>query len=478
MPDTLNLIAIDLGASGGRVTLARLCAGCLTLCEIYRFDHRPVHLPHVTPTGAYCWDAPALWGQVKRGIGLAAQATDHIHGIGIDAWGVDYALLDKSGQLVRPPIAYRDPRTEATFEPVIQQLGRQAIYDRTGIQFMPINTLYQLAADAVDPARPLTRAAVMLMIPQVLSYWLTGRQVAEHTMASTTQIYDSQTRQWAIEFADALGIPRNIFPEVVDAGTIIGPLLPAVADELHLPAATPVIAVGSHDTASAVAATPLANEESAYLSSGTWSLVGVELKSPMRTPAALAANLTNEAGIAGSTRLLKNVNGMWLIQECRRTWLEAGPEEGGQFTNEQLVQQAAAQPPGSIIDPNHPSFAAPGDMPARIRVACEEANQPIPQNPAAIIRCIIDSLASSYARVLKTLAHATDRKITKLNIVGGGAHNQLLNRLTAEATGCEIIVGPHEATCIGNALVQAMALGAIKDLAEARKIVRDSLGSV
>jgi rhamnulokinase len=310
----------------------------------------------------------------------------------------------------------------------------------------------------------------MLMIPQLLCYWLTGRQLAEHTMASTTQIYDSQKREWALEFADALNVPRHIFPQVVDAGTIIGPLLPNIADEVRLPASTPVIAVASHDTASAVAATPLADAQSAYLSSGTWSLLGIELPSPLRTPAALSANLTNEAGIAGTTRLLKNVNGMWLIQECQRTW----KERGASHTDQELEEQAAAQPSGAIIDPNHPSFAAPGDMPARIQLACKEAGQEIPQTPAAIVRCILDSLATSYARVVRILEEAAHRKITKLNIVGGGAQNQLLNRLTAEATGCEITVGPIEATTIGNALVQAMALGAIKDLAEARTIVRNS----
>jgi rhamnulokinase len=471
MPDTLNLIAIDLGASGGRVFLARLCGGRLTLCEVYRFVHRPEHLANVGDGGAYCWDVQALWAQVNQGIALAAKETDQIHGIGIDAWGVDYALLDKSGQLVRPPIAYRDPRTGATFDRVVQELGRQAIYDRTGIQFMPINTLYQLAADVADPTRPLERAAKMLMIPQLLCYWLTGRQVAEHTMASTTQIYDSQKREWVLEFADALGVPRNIFPQVIDAGTIIGSLLPSIADELHLPAATPVIAVASHDTASAVVATPLADDQSAYLSSGTWSLVGVELPSPLRTAAALGANLTNEAGVAGTTRLLKNVNGMWLIQECQRTW----KEQGVRYTDQELEEQAAALPRGAIIDPNDPSFAAPGDMPGRIQLACKGAGQEIPQTPAAIVRCILDSLATSYVRVLRILEEAAHRKITKLNIVGGGAQNQLLNRLTAEATGCEIVVGPIEATAVGNALVQGMALGAINNPNEARKIVRDSL---
>jgi rhamnulokinase len=471
MPDTLNLIAIDLGASGGRVFLARLWSGRLTLCEVYRFVHRPEHLANVGDGGAYCWDVDSLWAQVKRGIALTAKEADQIHGIGIDAWGVDYALLDKSGQLVRPPIAYRDPRTSATFAPVIEQLGRQVIYDRTGIQFMPINTIYQLAADVADSTRPLERAAKMLMIPQLLCYWLAGQQVAEHTMASTTQIYDSQKREWALEFADALKVPRHIFPHVVDAGTIVGPLLPSVANEVGLPATTPVIAAASHDTASAVAATPLADEHSAYLSSGTWSLLGIELPTPLRTPAALAENLTNEAGIAGTTRLLKNVNGMWLIQECRRSW----EERGARYTDQELEQQAAALPRGAIIDPNDPSFAAPGDMPARIQLACKGAGQEIPQTPAAIVRCILDSLATSYARVLRILEEAAHLRIGKLNIVGGGAQNQLLNRLTAEATGCEIVIGPIEATAGGNALVQAMALGAVKDLAEARAIVRNSV---
>lgn len=464
----LHLIAVDLGASGGRVILARLSRdGCkLTLDEAHRFEHRPIHVPDVADAGAWCWDVLELWEQVKRGLALAAQRAPRIDGIGIDSWGVDYALVDRRGRLVRPPVAYRDPRTDFTYPRVLQTLRRETIYARTGIQFMPLNTLYQLAADAADPDRPLDRTSALLMLPQLLAFWLTGAQVAEHTLASTTQMYDAVKRAWITEFTDAIGAPASILPDPVDCDRVIGTLRPAVAEELNLDVKTPVIAVGSHDTASAVVAAPLCQPTSAYLSSGTWSLLGLELDAPLRTPEALAANLTNEAGVAGTTRLLKNVTGLWLVQECRRVWNERGNE----LTYPQLADLAAAAAPSDkLIDPNDPAFTAPGDMPARIRAATGLRDEPGP-----IIRCILDSLAAGYADVLQQLGRAAQRAITSLHIVGGGGHNTLLNQLTADATRLPVTVGPLEATAIGNALVQAMALGALSDLTEARRVVAAS----
>ncbi|MCC6679686.1 MAG: rhamnulokinase [Phycisphaeraceae bacterium] len=471
MADSLNLAAVDLGASGGRVLLAQLHGGKLELRQMHRFEHRPIYLPDDTAPGLWCWDVLGMWEQIKRGLALAGQQVPRLDGIGIDTWGVDYGLLDKSGRLVRPPVAYRDPRTDKTCPRVLEKLGRDAIYRRTGIQFMALNTLYQLAADAEDPLQPLQRTDKLLMMPQLLAYWLTGEKVGELTMASTSQIYDAVEGRWVSEFAEALGVPLSIFPDVIAPEKIIGTLRSAVAEELGLSPKVPVIATGSHDTASAVAATPLGDKESAYLSSGTWSLLGFELDAPLRSDAALEANFTNESGVAGTTRLLKNVTGLWLVQECRRVWAEAGQK----YSYEQLAQWAEqAGPSPGRIDPNDSVFASPGDMPGRIAERCRQAGIELPDSPGKMVRLVLDSLANSYARVLATLSRIANRPIHRLHIVGGGGHNQLLNQLTADATKLPVQVGPYEATATGNALVQAIALGALRDVSEARSVVAAS----
>jgi len=471
MPKDLNLIAVDLGASSGRVILVTFADGRINLDEVNRFENGAVPHTDEKGVGRLCWDIQRLWNNIKQGIRSATKIVDHIDGIGVDSWGVDYALLDGTGHLVMPPAAYRDPRTEAVYQPLVDRVGRDKIYRCTGIQFMPINTLYQLAAEACDPRCPLDRTSLVLMIPQLISYWLTGRGVAEHTLASTTQLYDAQTRTWVEELLDAIKVPKEILPPVVDSGSIIGGLRPEIAQELSLPSDTPVIAVGSHDTASAVAATPLEGEHSAYLSSGTWSLLGLELPQPNRSPEALACNFTNEAGVAGTTRFLKNLSGLWILQECRRVWSEKGQD----YTYDELTDLSAkSRPFATIIDPDSPVYSQPGDMAKRILAASATTGQEIPDSPGAMTRCILDSLALCYAETLDDASRITGRSIDTLHVVGGGCRNTLLNQMTANTTGRRVVAGPVEATAMGNALLQAMALGAVKNIDEARRLVVDS----
>jgi rhamnulokinase len=470
MSKTYHFAAVDLGASSGRVMRCSLVGERLTLEEVHRFENRAVFVPDAD-AGRWCWDTIGLWHHVKHGLREAGRR-GAIDAIGIDTWGVDYALLDEHGRLVASPIAYRDPRTDRTYPRVIEQLGKAAIYRHTGIQFMSLNTLYQLSADAQDPSRSLERAHVLLMMPQLLGYWLTGRQVAEHTLASTTQCYDSVTRSWCKELLEPLGVPMRLLPGAVEAGTKSGSLRPAIADELGLPADTPVVEVGTHDTASAVVAAPLQGPGSAYLSSGTWSLLGLELDAPLRTDAALAANFTNEAGVNGTTRFLKNIAGLWLIQECRRVWAEQGRLQS--FAQIASLAEGYARPWSVLVNPNDTRFGAPGNMPARLIEAAAESGQTLADDPAAIGRCVFDSLALCYDATLRMAERLSKRSIDALHIVGGGGQNKLLNQITADAIGRPVIVGPVEGTVIGNAVVQAMALGAVKDLAHARQIVRHS----
>ena len=472
MAASLNLAAIDLGASGGRVILGRYAGGKLTLEEIHRFEHRPILVPDATAEGRWCWDVIGMWEQIKRGLAAAGRALSGqpLHSIGIDSWGVDYGLIDKQGRLIRPPVAYRDPRTAPHFEKFSKGPDAEAIYSRTGVQFQPFNTVYQLAADAADPEKPLERASCMLMIPQLLAYWLTGQTSAEHTLASTTQMYDSGTRTWAADLAAKVGVPVSILPAVVDAGTPLGGLRQSVAQELGLTTATKVINVATHDTASAVIAAPLASAEAAYLSSGTWSLLGIETTAPITGTAARAANLTNEAGAFGTIRLLKNLNGMWVVQECKRVFAEGGHDYG----YGELAELAAAQGQRAAIDLDAPEFFGPGDMPARIRAACEKAGHAVPTTPAQVVRVVFDSLAAGYERAMSELARVAGRPVPSLHIVGGGAKNTLLNKLTAERLKIPITTGPTDGTAVGNLLVQLAAAGEIKGLPEARQVLRAS----
>lgn len=474
MGNSKHYLAIDLGASSGRVMDAQFDGGKINLTEVHRFENRVVHVHDGSELGRYHWDFLRLWDEIVAGLRKASDLEGEIASIGFDTWGVDYGLLGKSGRLIHQPTAYRDPKKNEIYQDIRSKLTDQRIYAETGIQFMPINTLYQLAVDAQDPDRPLERAQSLLMVPDLLSYWLTGEKANEHTFASTSQCYDASTCKWTSELLAEIGVPDTIFERIVQPGDreALGTVNAIVAQATGLPRSTRLSVVASHDTASAVVAVPMSDpKRSAYISSGTWSLVGLELDAPVRTPEALAANFTNEAGVSGTTRFLKNCAGLWLIQECRRVWAE----QGKAFSFAQLAAMADQAPAlTSLFDPDDPRFATPGDMPKRIRQACLEAGEPEPTNEGALIRAILDSLALRYDQLLKTAAQLTGRTLQTLHIVGGGAANGVLNQITADATGLAVIAGPGEGTALGNALVQAMACGDLSGLSEARSVVAAS----
>jgi len=444
-----------LGTFDGRRLLVR---------ELERFPNGPVRVG----TSMY-WDVLRLFDQMKSGLRRCAHEHRPIAGIGLDTWGVDFALLDSRDALIGNPHHYRDQRTEGMMAEAFRRVPREEIFASTGIQFMSINTLYQLLAMVIlgDPA--LEAAKTFLMIPDLFNFWLTGQKACEFTDVTTTQCYDPRARDWAWILLTRMAIPTRIFPAVIPPASVLGPLQPHVAVEVGLPA-VPVIAPACHDTAAAVAAVPATTSDFAYISSGTWSLVGVELPQPVLTPAALRHNFTNEGGVNGTFRLLKNVMGLWLIQECRRRW-----EQDTAASYDELLHLAAIAPPfGPVIDPDHERFLRPRDMPAEIRRACEESGQDLPEDRGALVRCILESLALKYRWVIGRLEEIADRPITALHIVGGGSQNTLLCQLTADATGRVVYAGPAEATAMGNILVQAMALGHLTSLQEGRAVVRAS----
>lgn len=477
MSKSKHYLAIDLGASSGRVMDARFDGKQITLEEVHRFENSVVHVHDGSEQGRYQWDFLRLWNEIIAGLRQSANQVDEVASIGFDTWGVDYGLIGKSGRLIHQPTAYRDPKKNEIYEDVRAKLTDQKIYERTGIQFMPINTLYQLAVDAQDPDRPFERAESLLMVPDLLAYWLTGAKANEHTFASTSQCYDAQACEWTTDLLEQIGVPSSIFERIVQPGDRepLGTLNKIVAEATRLPATTRLSAVGSHDTASAVVAAPMKDPSTcAYISSGTWSLVGLELDSPVRTPQAFAANFTNEAGVEGTTRFLKNCAGLWLIQECRRIWAE----QGKQYSFAELASMAGNAPAlRSLFDPDDLRFATPGDMPARIRQACKDNGEPEPADEAALTRAILDSLALRYDQIIRTAAQLTGRTIKTLHIVGGGAANTVLNQITADATGLEVVAGPGEATALGNAAVQAIACGDLANLSEARAMIAASFES-
>ena len=413
------------------------------------------------------WDAAALRREILEGLRRAASAADDLAGIGVDAWGVDYGLLDAGGELVAEPFHYRDERTARGVERVHALVPPDRLYARTGLQFLPFNTLYQLAA---EPEASLAAAATMVLIPDLVGTWLTGRPAAERTNASTTGLLDAASATWAWDVIDALGLPRRLFAELSDPGDRLGPLRDDVAEATGLPAATPVVHVGSHDTASAVVGVPAAGDSFAYISCGTWGLVGVELDGPVVTDASRAANFTNERGVDGRVRFLRNVMGLWLLQESMRTWAEAGEPAD----LDRLLAGAASLPAGGpTVDPNDPAFLPPGDMPARIAAALQRDGQPAPSTREALVRCILDSLAAAFAAAVRDAARLSGRRVETVHLVGGGARNDLLCRLTADACELPVVAGPVEATALGNVLVQARAAGWIAgDLEALRARIR------
>ncbi|MEU4833968.1 rhamnulokinase family protein [Streptosporangium sp. NPDC023615] len=449
-PGTRRYAAVDLGASSGRVVVAEIGPDTLDLREAHRFANVPVRAG-----GTLYWDILHVYRGVLEGL----RAAGPVDGIGIDSWAVDYGLLDERGALLGNPVHYRDARTERANSDV----PFEELYARTGIARQPFNTIHQLAA---EPG--LATAATLLLIPDLIAYWLTGRIGAELTNASTTQLLDARTRGWDPALAAGLGAAASILPPIRRPGEVIGPLLPEVAAETGLSPDTRVIAVGSHDTASAVAGVPAADERFAYISCGTWSLVGVELDQPMISEEGRRANFTNEAGIDGTVRYLRNVTGLWPLQECVRVWSAADLGE--------LLEQAAREEPfRSVVDADDPVFHAPGDMPARIADFCRRAGQPVPDTRARTVRCVVDSLALAHRAAIDEALRLTGREVDTVHIVGGGSRNALLCRLTADACGLPVVAGPVEATSIGNVLVQARADGAVSGtLADLRALIRRS----
>ncbi|MFF1252839.1 rhamnulokinase family protein [Pseudarthrobacter sp. NPDC058329] len=446
--------AVDIGASSGRVILGRVRAGgdnSVELEVVHRFPNGVVEID-----GGLRWDFNALFGEVLKGLAAAATVAaaqgERVASIGIDTWAVDYGLVNAAGELTGQPFSYRDDRSRTAVEPVHRKLDPARLYGTTGLQFLQFNTIYQLASE------PDLAGVQALLIPDLIAFLLTGQRRTEATNASTTGLFDAVAGEWATEFLTALGLRKDLFPPLIQPGETVGTLLPAIAAQVGLPQDTRVVAVGSHDTASAVAAVPAQEENFAYISSGTWSLVGLELKHPVLTEASREANFTNERGVDGTIRYLRNMGGLWLLSECQRTWATEGfrPELPA------LLAAAAALPPGGPqINPDDPCFIAPDNMPERIRAAVRLVGEVLPDDPAAITRCIMDSLATGYARTIRDAERLADRSVDVVHVVGGGSQNRLLCQLTADATGRKVVAGPVEATALGNVLVQARAAGAI-----------------
>ena len=457
-------LALDLGAESGRAIAGTFDGERLTLHEVHRFPNVPVG----RGGSSVHWDLPALFDEVKQGIATAvAQSSDNLVSVGIDTWGVDYGLLDEEGALMGLPHQYRDPRTAGIQDSVIERLGRDYLYEQTGIQLMEMNTLYQLIA---EPPDRLARASRLLFIPDLINYRLTGIVSTERTFASTSQVYDVRKRDWAYPLLDAVALPSHMLGEIRDAGESLGPLLPGVAEETGAGGVN-VVLPGTHDTASAVAAVPAGEGSWAFLSSGTWSLLGIETPEPVMNEAATAFELGNEVGVLGTMRPLKNISGLWLVQQCRATW-EA---HGHPHSYAELTRMAEASAPfTAIIDPDDPSFTPPGDMPARIADFCARSGQPAPSTRGEFVRTILESLALRYRMVLETIEGIVNRRQDTLHVVGGGGQNVLLNQFTANAVGRPVVVGPVEATAAGNVLLQMVAAGEISSLSEGREIIRRS----
>ncbi|MFJ5686778.1 rhamnulokinase family protein [Streptomyces sp. NPDC093099] len=472
MPPTepLPFAAVDLGASSGRVMVGHVSgrgAGTLRLEEVHRFPNRPVRT-----MGTLHWDILSLYGGMLDGLRAAGAAAGRAPAsVGIDTWAVDYGLLDASGALLGNPVHYRDTRTEGEAAKAGAVLSPSALYEATGLQHLPFNTLYQLTAAHGSPA--LGAARRLLLIPDLVAYWLTGEEGTELTNASTTQLIDPRTREWSRSVADTLGIDLTLFAPLRGPGDPAGRLLPEVLAETGLTGPVPVTAVGSHDTASAVAAVPASGDRFAYVATGTWSLAGLELDAPVVTEESRRANFTNELGVDGTVRYLRNIMGLWLLQECLRTW-EA---EGAPQRLDRLLREAA-EVPGlrSFVDADDPAFLAPGGMPDRIRDACRHVGVPAPRTPAEITRCVLDSLALAHRGAIEDAQRLSGRAVDTVHVVGGGAHNELLCRLTADACGLPVVAGPAEAAALGNVLVQARAAGVVRGgLAELRALIRATL---
>ncbi len=454
-----HYLALDLGAESGRAMVGSIAGGALTLDETHRFANQPVK----QPDGLH-WDTAHLWREIKRGIAASA-AKYPLESLALDTWGVDFGLLDEHGALLGEPYHYRDARTDGMLEAAFARLPRQEIFAQTGIQFMQLNTLYQLLAMALAKDPQLAAARTFLTIPDLFNFWLSGQMANEFTIATTTQCYNPLARAWALPMLEKLGIPAGFFLPVCQPGTRLGSLLPAVAAETGA-GAIPVIAPACHDTGSAVAAVPAQNQDFAWLSSGTWSIMGTVASQPCLQEKALKYNFTNEGGVFDTWRLSKNIMGLWIVQECKRQW-------GASY--DELTQLAAqARPFLAVIDPDAGLFFHPGQMPEKVQQFCAASGQAVPQTQGEIVRVVLESLALKYRLTLQQIEELSGKRLDPIHIIGGGTRNRLLNQFTADCTGREVVAGPVEATATGNILMQAIALGHLGSLEEARALVRKS----
>jgi len=466
----MRVAAVDLGASGGRVLAARLADGRLTLEEAHRFPHAGVYLPHDGGRRLH-WDVLRMWEEVLGGL----RAAGHAHGapasVGVDTWGVDFALLDREGALLANPVAYRDGRTAGMVEAACAHVSREEFFQRTGIQFMELNTVFQLLGLQREQPHLLPLADRLLMMPDLFHYWLCGSKTNEFTNASTSQMVHAGTRDWDRELLARLGLPDGFLPEIVEPGTRLGTLRPEVAAEAGLGAGVAVICPATHDTASAVVATPGHGEDWAFLSAGTWCLFGAEVARPHLASEVLAGGFGNEGGVRGTSRLLRNITGLWLVQECRRAWRADGHDHGWA----ELTALAAAAPPfRALVDPDDAAFVHPTRMPEAIAEYCRRTGQPAPETPGEFVRAALEGIALTVRLRWEQLQGILGRRLRVLHVVGGGTRNELLCQLVADAIGAPVLAGPDEATGMGNALVQAIGLGAA-DYDEARAIVRRSV---
>lgn len=467
MKKNYKFLAFDFGASSGRAMLATFDGEKIVLEEKHRFSNDPVNI-----NGCLHWDILRLFFEIKQGILKCVNSGDRdIDCIGIDTWGVDYGLLDENDKLLGNPYHYRDTRTDGMYDKAFAVVPKEEIFNSTGIAFNWFNTVYQLLSAKLSGDVTLKNAKTMLFVPDLLNFFLTGKKRTEYTIASTSQMFDSKTYTWATDMLERLGLPTDIYPDIIYPGETVGTIKPELAEELGIPE-IPVIAVASHDTGSAVASVPVVDDKDfIYISSGTWSLMGVELDEPNVSAEALEYNFTNEGGVNKTIRFLKNIMGLWLIQESRRQW----DREGELLSFDELEKQAnEATPFASLIDPDYEAFQTPGNMPRRIREYCERTGQKVPETKGEIVRCIAESLAFKYRATIEGMEAVNGKKYNSVHIVGGGIKDKMICRFTANATKRVVEAGPVEATSLGNILVQAMAMGAVKDLNEGRKIIKNS----
>jgi rhamnulokinase len=461
-----GVLAFDLGAGSGRALIGRFDGQKLTATEIHRFSNDPVQLHH-----RLHWDILRIYYEIKQAIMKSRQqGYSELKGMAIDSWAVDFGLIGRNGELLGNPYHYRDHHTDGVMDQVFQVIPRETVFSRTGIQFLPFNTIYQLYALKKASSPLLENAESLLMIPDLLRYFMTGEKASEFTNATTTQLFNPLQLQWDETLLKQLDLPPSLFMKVLKPGTIMGTLLPSVCEELNVPA-VPVIAVGEHDTASAVASIPTDSADFAYLICGTWSLMGTEVNEPVLSDQASNWNFTNEGGIGHTFRLLKNIMGLWILQECKRVW----EKEGIHASYEEMLSKARqAKPFKSLIDPDHPLFLNPAHMPNQIKQYCRDTAQPVPGEIGEFVRCIMESLALKYRLILERTEQLSSKRFPLLHMVGGGINNTMLCQFTASAIGKPVRVGPTEASAIGNILVQYIALGQIGSLQEARNIVKQS----